>query len=324
MDTGSHLLFGATLAGVAHLSPVVHGDPALSGAVLCAALIGSHAPDFDAVFRLKGTDAYVKHHRGWSHSLPALLLWPLIIAPLTAWAFGETSHAAIVFGWALLAVVLHVAFDLTNAYGVQCLLPVRRGWLHLDSLCLTDPFLLLLHGTAAVVWLAGGWSAPGTAFLAVWLATGAYALLRIAHHALAVRHVERQFPGAIAVHVLPDLLWHRWHYVVQTDEGFRMGRLVGRQLHPTAQLPREEADVHDCVRASRRVSHVQALLHFAKRAYVKWQEQPDGGYLVTWTDLRFWRERDWPFRAEVRLDRQLNVIDQKLGWHKKAWEPPYV
>ncbi|WP_027091493.1 metal-dependent hydrolase [Cohnella thermotolerans] len=324
MDTGSHLLFGATLAGVAQLHPAVHGDPGLSAAVLCAALIGSNAPDLDAVCRLKGTDVYVKHHRGWSHSIPALLLWPSAIGPLTAWAFGVTPHAFLLALWAAIAVFLHVALDWTNAYGVRCLLPFRREWLHLDSLCLTDPYLIVLHATAAAGWAAGWWGHPGAVCLAAWAATALYAGWRIAHHGIAVRRVKRRYRRWQAVHVLPDPLWHRWHYVVQTEHRYLMGQIVGRRLLPMGELPRADAEGHDYVRISRGAANVKALLQFAKRAYVKWQAQPDGGYLVIWTDLRFWQERHWPFRAEVRLDGQFNVIEQTLGWHKKAWEPPYV
>jgi inner membrane protein len=94
---------------------------------------------------------------------------------------------------------------------------------------------------------------------------------------------------------------------------------------PFDTLPKpQDAEEHACVRVSRGTANVQALLRFAKRVYVKWQAQQDGGFLVTWTDLRFWRDKDWPFRAEVRLDDKLNVVEQRIGWHKKAWEPPYV
>ncbi|UJF35985.1 metal-dependent hydrolase [Paenibacillus hexagrammi] len=54
MDTGSHLLFGVTLAGLACLEPAIVHEPALAHAILAGTLIGSHAPDFDTVTRLKG------------------------------------------------------------------------------------------------------------------------------------------------------------------------------------------------------------------------------------------------------------------------------
>jgi len=81
---------------------------------------------------------------------------------------------------------------------------------------------------------------------------------------------------------------------------------------------------HVCIEATRKVSAVRTLNEFAKRKYVSWTVLPDGGYLVTWTDLRFWREKDWPYRAEVRLDDQFNVLSERIGWYKKAWEAPYV
>lgn len=324
MDTGSHILFGVTIAGAAHLLPAVQNDPALSMAVLCVAIVGSNAPDADAVIRLRGTDAYVKHHRGWTHSVPAMLLWPLAIGSLAAWAFGETSQWLLLFGLAMAAVVLHVLCDLTNAYGVQCLLPFRRDWLHLDAICLTDPALLVAHVAAAAGWVLGLWGNPGAVCLAVWGLSFLYAAWRIAYHAVVSRRIKSRYRGWKAVHVLPDLFWHKWHYVVQNESGYHMGSIVGRRLLPAAELPYSDDETAECVNESRRSPMVQALLHFAKRAYVKWQKQPDGGYLVTWTDLRFWRDRDWPFRAEVRMDGQFNLLEQKIGWHKKAWEPPYV
>ena len=326
MDTVSHLLFGATLAGMAHLQPEVAADPALSAAILTAALIGSHAPDFDSALRLKGPDAYVKHHRGFSHSIPALLVWPLLIGGPSSWLWGAGEHAALVCAWTFAAVVLHVLFDLTNAYGVQCLWPFRRKWLHLDALCLTDIALVLLHGIAAGGWALGVWADPGAVCLAAWVATAVYAVWRTVHHAIVVRRVKRRFGRPLAVHVLPGLWWFNWQYVVQADTGeFHLGVIQGRRMLPFDTLPKpQDAEEHACVRVSRGTANVQALLRFAKRVYVKWQAQQDGGFLVTWTDLRFWRDKDWPFRAEVRLDDKLNVVEQRIGWHKKAWEPPYV
>lgn len=326
MDTGSHLLFGLSLAGLAHLSPAVQGDPALSGAIVCATMIGSHAPDFDMVYRLRGMDEYLKHHRGWSHSLPALAIWPMAVGLLTAWGWGQWTHLALILLWSFISVVIHVLLDWTNAYGVRCLLPFRGEWMHLDSLCLTDPFLLVVHLGATSVWLTGIlWNSdPGILFALAWGTTALYAIWRVIHHDRIVYRVKRRFPEWQAVHVLPDLRWFRWHYIVQTGTDFHMGVIKGRRIEPSEDLPAGIDHSHDCVKASMAVKVVQALLSFAKRAYVKWQRQPEGGYLVTWTDLRFWRERDWPLRAEVRMDEQLNVIEQKLGWHKKAWEPPYV
>lgn len=322
MDTGSHVLFGVTLAGTALFFPSVAADPYLAAAVLTVSVAGSLAPDFDAVVRLRGKDAYLKHHRGISHALPVWPVWAGGLAALAAWIWGTGEHALLLFGFALLAVAIHVLSDWTNAYGVQFLLPFRKEWLHLDAICLTDPFLVAVHAGAIVASLPGGVDASPWLFAGAWSITAAYVGWRIAHHAIVARRVRRRYRRALAVHVLPGLWWFRWQFLVQTDSGYEMGSIAGRRWLPCKHLP--HAAAHECIEASRLSSSVQTLKGFAKRAYASWKEEANGDYLVTWTDLRFWRERDWPYRAEVRLDRQLNVIAEDIGWHKKAWEAPYV
>ncbi|MFC4597948.1 metal-dependent hydrolase [Cohnella hongkongensis] len=322
MDTGSHLLFGVTLAGTSLFWPSVAADAQLAAAVLTASVAGSLAPDFDAVVRLKGKDAYLKHHRGISHALPVWPVWAGMVAALSSWLWGAGEHALLLLGFALAAVALHVLFDWTNAYGVQFLLPFRREWLHLDAVCLTDPFLLAVHAAAVATALFGGAFPAPWAFAGAWAVTAAYVAWRIVHHAIVVRRVRRRYRRALAVHVLPGLWWFRWQFLVQTGEGYEMGSIDGRRWLPCKHLPPGAS--HECIEASQRSSSVQTLRGFAKRAYASWREAENGDYLVTWTDLRFWRPKDWPYRAEVRLDRQLNVVAEEIGWHKKAWEAPYV
>ncbi|MFC4768272.1 metal-dependent hydrolase [Effusibacillus consociatus] len=47
MDTGSHLLLGVTLAGLAQIDPAVAQNPSLAHALMVSTVVGSHAPDFD-------------------------------------------------------------------------------------------------------------------------------------------------------------------------------------------------------------------------------------------------------------------------------------
>ncbi|WP_373231521.1 metal-dependent hydrolase [Cohnella sp.] len=322
MDTGSHLLFGVTLAGLSLFHPDVASSSQLAAAVLSVTLAGSHAPDLDSVVRFKSHDAYLKHHRGLSHSIPAWFIWAGMIGGLAAWVWGFGEHILLLSSFALLAVAIHVLFDWTNAYGVQCLLPFRKAWLHLDALCLTDPFLLIIHASVGIGGLMGLWPYAHWACIGAWGITIAYVVWRVIHHEVVIYRVKRRHRGWRAIHVLPGLWWFRWQYVVQTDKGFEMGVVDGRRLLPSRNIPFSAP--HACIEASRYVAAVQTFHDFAKRKHVSWKEHPDGGYLVTWTDLRFWREKDWPYRAEVRLDDQLNVLTERIGWYKRAWEAPYV
>ncbi|MFD0670262.1 metal-dependent hydrolase [Cohnella sp. GCM10027633] len=322
MDTCSHLLFGASLAAMAQLHPSVAADPYLSAAVLTATLAGSHAPDLDSVVRLKSMEAYWKYHRSWTHSIPAWFGWAALIGGASAWLWGSGASFWLLFAVSLAAVSVHVLFDWTNAYGVQFLLPWHKQWLHLDALCLTDPWLAALHATVATGWFAGWWPDVGIAGAVAWVVTVLYAVWRISHHRRMVAKLKRRFRRWRSVHVLPGLWWFRWQFAAQTEEGFELGWIVGDRIVTTRKLP--PSMPHPCVDASLGVPSVRTLNDFAKRKYVTWTMGADGRYTVTWTDVRFWREREWPYRAEVVLDQQLNVLAHRIGWHKRAWQYPYV
>ncbi|MFC4809511.1 hypothetical protein [Paenibacillus sp. GCM10023250] len=76
-------------------------------------------------------------------------------------------------------------------------------------------------------------------------------------------------------------------------------------------------------KATMAAAGVRAFHHFAERVHVKVQEVVDG-YLVTWSDVRFWHQRGMPFSAAVTLDRNMNVLSERIGWNKKSWQPPFV
>lgn len=80
MDTGTHIVMGVALGGLATLDPAVQQDPLLFQAIFAGTVIGSHAPDFDTVLKLRDNATYIRHHRGISHSIPAVIF------------FGEFSY----------------------------------------------------------------------------------------------------------------------------------------------------------------------------------------------------------------------------------------
>src|SRR5699024_11153029 len=59
IDTGTHVAMGVALGRVATLDLVVSNDSTLFTAVMVGSLIGSQAPDFHPVLKLKDNAAYV-------------------------------------------------------------------------------------------------------------------------------------------------------------------------------------------------------------------------------------------------------------------------
>jgi inner membrane protein len=320
VDTGSHLLFGATLAGLAMLQPEVAQDPALAHAVLAGTLIGSHAPDFDTAARLKGYAHYVRHHRGITHSLPALFIWPLVLSLPIAACFGVGGHWGVLYVWTMIAVMFHVFLDWLNAYGVQCFRPFSKRWYHLDTLALYEPFLFLIHSAGVLFWIFKA-SNPGGMFLLIYGVTFLYIALRYIQHAALVGKVKRDLKLEGICHVVPSLSWFHWQFILETADHFYMGNIEYGKVLVKDVLDKERS--HPIIQATMRTDGVRAFLHFAQRVHVSFREKQDG-YVVQWRDVRFWHNHKLPFGVDVKLDRNLNVVSHSLGWKKKAWDPPYV
>ncbi|MCZ8513125.1 metal-dependent hydrolase [Paenibacillus filicis] len=320
MDTGSHLLFGATLAGLAMLSPTVANDPQLAHAVLAATMIGSHAPDFDTIARVKGYAAYIRVHRGLTHSVPALFLWPLALSFTLSYAFAVSDHWVLLYGWSLAAVVFHVFLDACNAYGVQCLRPFNKRWHHWDILSLFDPFLFAIHAAGLVVWLNSGWN-PGWMFAGVYGITFVYIAIRALYQRRVVSRVRRELSMEGICHVVPSLHWFRWQFVMETDGYFYTGTVRGKLVQVQDVYAKDEGN--SIIQATLATDGVRAFLQFAQRIHVICKEQGDG-FEVQWRDVRFWYNHQLPFGVDVKLDRELNVVSASLGWRKRAWDPPFV
>ena len=77
LDTGTHIVMGVALGGLALADPVVLAESATMSAVVAGVIIGSLIPDVDTVLKLRNNAVYIRHHRGITHSIPAVLLWPL-------------------------------------------------------------------------------------------------------------------------------------------------------------------------------------------------------------------------------------------------------
>jgi inner membrane protein len=113
--------------------------------------VGSNLPDADLLYTsfAGGPLAYVLQHRGYTHTLLgaltgagllwlACLLWVRLrhlraTAPEKAWL-----GAAAVTG-----VLLHLAMDYTNNYGVHPFWPFYNGWVYGDSVYIVEPLLWL-------------------------------------------------------------------------------------------------------------------------------------------------------------------------------------
>lgn len=171
MDPIAHGLSGATLAasGLRRRTPL--GTAAL--------VLGAMVPDVDAVMMFAGPFAALAHRRGWTHGVGAALVLPLVLAGLLLlWDRGvrrrrepgaRPARGPALYLLGVLGVLLHLAFDWVNNYGIRLLMPFDGRWFYGDVLFVIDPWLwAILGGASFLVWSRRP---------AAWVAWGLLALL---------------------------------------------------------------------------------------------------------------------------------------------------
>lgn len=311
MDPIGHFLIGSAVFAMA---------PNEAGAaVATAVLVSAEAPDIDIVVRwFKGHPAYLRHHRGPTHGPIGVLLLCTLIALVLA-LFTATDFGTL-WSWALAGALSHVIFDVTNNYGTQALWPFNRTRLALDWSPVVDVWLMALIGGGWLVhWLLPG--APRqTIFAVVWGLITLYYATRWYLHRRAGALVVQRFAAALppgapgvqySVHPL-FLSLYTWRYVVQEEERFLTGLVCLRRGVVTP--PTAARHVRDAViNASLQSTMLDIFLEFARHPRADYTVDSFGQYTVRWTDMRFEVDGFSPFTAEVYLDKELRLLDDKLG-----------
>ncbi|OXM13098.1 metal-dependent hydrolase [Paenibacillus herberti] len=313
MDTGTHLVFGLGLAGLATVDPAVAASPALFGAVMTGTIIGSQAPDLDSFLRLKSNALYIKNHRGASHSLPAVLGWTAIITAAIAWAWqGNIAWTNLVF-WVLLAVSVHVFSDCFNTYGTQAARPISPKWISWNIIHIFDPFLFISHTAALLLWAFGA-AAPQIIFPILYLFIVLYYVWRTLEHKRVARSLPTLDPLASegeSYILIPTLRPNSWNIVKQLQDGaFRIGDLRKGKLTWNGFARCQE---HPAIEQSKFDASVKAFLYFTSFSCSEVTEH-SWGYEVRWFDVRYRYRKQYPFVAVVVMDLDYKTLGSYVGW----------
>ncbi|OIK11593.1 metal-dependent hydrolase [Bacillus sp. MUM 13] len=309
MDTGTHLVMGIALGGLATLDPAL-GDTSTAHAIMAGTIIGSQAPDIDTVLKLRNNAVYIRNHRGITHSIPAVLLWPILIT-FTIFAAVPSANLLHLWLWTFLAVFLHVFVDIFNSYGTQALRPISSRWLALGVINTFDPFIFGIHAAALVLWGLG--FPPGYTFLAMYGIIVIYYFARFKEQRYIKRAVKQQIPDAKKVILSPTMKYHRWKIAVITGNKFYVARAENGYvtvLDKFDRLPLPESDVLD---AAKHDKNLAAFLSFSP--VYRWEITAVKDYYeVRFIDLRYRSNGFYPFVAVVHLDRDLNILNSYTGW----------
>lgn len=312
MDSGTHLAIGLGLAGLAHLDPNVASNMNAATAVFIGTVLGSQAPDFDSIFRIKGNAAYIKNHRGITHSLPAILIWTLLLTSGIKLFFPNVAWMTIGL-WVFIAVVLHILSDVFNAYGTQALRPFTDRWISLNIIHIFDPIIFGAHVVAIVLWLLRI-ATPQVIFPILYLAILLYCGWRAFNRA----HIQKLLPtldkdvskGSQYV-LIPTVHPTHWNVIRINSRGnYELGEYKQQQL---SWIDHVTCSDHPAVVASKQHPEIASFLYFSAYACAETQVH-SWGYEVLWIDVRYRHRKQYPFVGVLLMNLDYEPIDCYVGW----------
>ena len=310
MDTATHVVMGVALGGLATLDPIVANDPVLFNTVLVGTLVGSQAPDFDTILKLKNNATYIRNHRGLTHSIPAVIFWGLLISAVL-YLLAPGVNFLHLWLWTFLAVIIHVFVDIFNAYGTQALRPFSHKWVALGFINTFDPYIFFLHLAGIIAWALG--ANPGTTFLIVYAVITLYYIKRYFDKREIVKKIHEHFPTTEQVATSPTMKQNHWRVAITTTERFYVGTVEHGHIQLMDMFERVAIPKSKIIDIAKEDKNIAAFLSFSP--VYRWQVIEYEDFTeVRFTDLRYRNKGYYPFVAVAQIDHKLRVKNSYTGW----------
>lgn len=310
MDTGTHIVMGIAIGGLATLDPVVSSDPTLFSSVLVGAVIGSHAPDFDTILKLKNNATYIRHHRGITHSVPAIIIWGILIAGIIHLFVPQVNFYHL-WAWTFLAVALHVFVDLFNAYGTQAYRPFTNRWIAHGFINTFDPYIFGLHAAGIIAWILG--ANPGYTWLAIYTVIALYYIKRYLDKREIVKKINDYFPDTEQIATSPTLKQNCWRVAITTKDKFYVGAVENGHIEIDDEFEKVPLPKSTIMELAKNDKNISAFLSFSP--VYRWEVTDYDDFTeVRFIDLRYRSKGYYPFVAVAQIDDNLRVMSSYTGW----------
>ncbi|WP_203334735.1 metal-dependent hydrolase [Planococcus beigongshangi] len=310
MDTGTHLVMGIALGGLAMADPAVSNDTVTMTAVIAGTIIGSQIPDVDTVLKLRDNAVYIRHHRGATHSIPAVLFWPILLTAGIGFIFPEANLLHL-WLWTFLAVVLHVFVDIFNSYGTQALRPFSNRWIALGVINTFDPIIFGAHVIALMIWAFG--ANPVWTVSILYIVLLFYYISRFVLQAAIKHAIRNTLPDATEIFVAPTMRYFHWRIAADTDRHHYVGRAYGRSINFYDKFMKKPLPENDLIQTALKDKNLSAFVSFSP--LYRWEINQYGDiYEVRLIDLRYRSNDYYPFVAVAHLDKDYKILNSYTGW----------
>ena len=311
LDTGTHFVMGIAIGGLALVDPVVADSSAMFGAVMAGTILGQQAPDIDTVLKLRNNAVYIRHHRGITHSIPAVLLWPIAITAVLMLFFPEANLFHL-WLWTQIAVFLHVFVDIFNAYGTQALRPLSKKWIALGIINTFDPYIFGFHCIGIMLWVFG--TDPVWTFGIMYVIIICYYILRFMVQRAVKHAVHSAIQDEEYVIVAPTMRFFYWRIAAASKTHYYVGRAYRRSVNiydkfeivPLPRTPHVHAAMQD--------ANLQSFVSFSPLYRWEISELPSGFTELRLIDLRYRSNNRYPFVAVAHVNDNLEVVNSYTGW----------
>ncbi|STY43031.1 Predicted membrane-bound metal-dependent hydrolase (DUF457) [Listeria grayi] len=310
MDTGTHVVMGVALGALATADPMIGSHPTATIGIMAATIIGSQIPDIDTVLKLKNNADYLRNHRGVTHSLPMLAIWPLLLSSILYLLFPLATFLHLLL-WTFIAVAVHIFVDIFNAYGTQAIRPFKDTWVAFGFINTFDWFIFSTHIIAILFWLLG--APPLPTFITLYVVLAAYYVLRFITQQVIRGRVLKLIPDAEEVITASTIHFFQWRIAVTTKDHYYVGRSFKRNISIYEKFERLPVPDNEIIRKAKQDKNLAAFLSFSKVYNWRIEEKLDGTY-VTFTDLRYRSNGHYPFVAVVKLNDDLEILSSYTGW----------
>ena len=246
MDTLTHALSGALAGRLMARRPAPQSQQPAVWQTVLVGTVAATFPDSDFVLGFVSDLAYLRGHRGITHSLVMLPLWGLLVAWLMAGLLRIFRRGATGPGWkdfyliACVAIFIHIVGDLITQFGTMVFAPFSDWRYGLGTTFIIDlgvSGILLAGLLASAVWHGSRVPAAlASAALVAWIGNSAMARSDAID---AARDYARQAGiEAVSVDAAPrPASPYNWTAIVFDGDNYHYAHLNTRRSEPLLATP---------------------------------------------------------------------------------------
>lgn len=298
MDPITHGIIGLAISSFSG-EPVAFNSPIALG---CA--LGAMSPDIDIIAKLKGDYVYLKHHRGISHSLPALLVLAGIITIGLSGVFKDFRFLQ-VFLWTFIGCLSHTFFDILNSYGAKLFMPFTKKKSMVGILMLYDPVITILCFLLIFVKQKGMFF-----YIGILVAFISYLLIRWKMKTYAQMIVQKHYQHGykiVDINILPALMaFHKWDFIVNTNSHNIVGQvnLFNKRIIERKKFKKPKDEI---IKMFKETNIGKYFREFTPIYQVIRLEEMNN-IILECIDLRYFLRNNFMHHATVVYDREENII----------------